>query len=121
MKIDYTAKARYWSAIMYPENMIDTWQQDIAQLLEFPFAYCIHDKDLNGERKTHVHIILALPNTTTFKAVVSLFVRLQKDGCCAFPSQQHLTAQKVQYQSYYHKCAQIHHNDILGVNLRYHV
>lgn len=85
MKIDYTAKARYWSAIMYPENMIDSWKDDISQLLEFPYAYCIHDKDLNGERKTHVHIILALPNTTTFKAVVSLFVRLQKDGFCAFP------------------------------------
>ena len=39
-------KNRYWSGIAYPENMIDTWQDDIGDIVQLPYAYCIHDKDL---------------------------------------------------------------------------
>lgn len=73
------SKARYWVAIMYPESMIDSWKEDIGELLEFPYAYCIHDKDVdkNGEvRKTHVHIMIAMNNTTTFMSAFKLFQRL---------------------------------------------
>ena len=37
-------KARYWVAIMYPENMLDNWEDEISGKVQVPFAYCIHDK-----------------------------------------------------------------------------
>ena len=55
-------KARFWLHIAYPENMIDNWEEKAADLLEVPFAYCIHpgDKSVADEdRKTHVHFITA--------------------------------------------------------------
>lgn len=61
-------KARFWLHVLYPENMRHGWQEDIADLIEVPFAYCIHDKDKSGhisdefpdgDRKTHVHLITA--------------------------------------------------------------
>lgn len=76
-----TTKARYWVGVGYPENMIDTWKEDIGDLVQLPFAYCVHDKDVNGDgedRKTHVHLILAFPNTTTYKNALSVFQRLGK-------------------------------------------
>lgn len=72
-----TTKARYWVSVGYPENMIDKWQDNIGDLLELPFAYCIHDKDKLSDhaedRKVHVHIIIVFPNTTTYKHALSVF------------------------------------------------
>lgn len=68
-------KAKYWTAILYPESMSSDWRDTISDVLQIPFAYCIHDKDKdghNGDRKTHVHIVLAFPNTTTYNHVLSL-------------------------------------------------
>lgn len=89
-------KARYWVGICYPENMLDDWQDNIGDILEYPYCYCIHDKDHLGtykakrskddqrQRKIHVHIFIAFPNTTTKKHVEELFNKLSKDGtvCC---------------------------------------
>lgn len=69
-------KARYWTAVLYPENMIEGWEDRAADVLQLPFAYCVHDADHNtdGEdRKTHVHFILAFPNTTTYSNALSVF------------------------------------------------
>lgn len=87
-------KGKYWVAIGYPENMVDNWQSNIGDLLELPYAYCIHDKDMlandldsekeHDERKVHVHIIVAFPNTTTYKHALRTFQRLNKSGCNAF-------------------------------------
>ena len=69
-------KARYWWAVLYPENMVEGWEANIADTLELPFAYCIHDADHNidGEdRKTHLHLIVAHPNTTTYNHALSVF------------------------------------------------
>lgn len=89
-------KARYWVGVCYPENMVDGWQDDIGDILEYPYAYCIHDKDHLAEfkpgktarkdvqerdRKVHVHIIVAFPNTTTYNNALNLFQKLSKDGC----------------------------------------
>lgn len=75
-----TTKARYWVGVCYPENMVPEWERDIGDLLELPFAYCIHDKDKlsdnEEDRKTHVHIIIAFPNTTTYKTALRVFQRL---------------------------------------------
>ena len=80
-------KNRYWSAVAYPENMIDTWRDDIGDILQLPYAYCIHDKDLLSDgdesRKVHVHIILAFNNTTTKKRALEIINQLSKVGeCC---------------------------------------
>lgn len=78
-------KNRTWQAILYPENMIDGWQQRIDDLVQLPFAYCLHDKglqmeDLEEERKVHLHLILVWPNTTTFKNAKTVFGYLSAPG-----------------------------------------
>ena len=82
-KLDNIDKARYWCAILYPESMIPNWQEKIEELLEIPFAYCVHDKDFDeaeDERKLHAHIILAFKNTTTKKHATNLLSRLALEG-----------------------------------------
>lgn len=83
-------KARYWVAIMYPENMIDDWKDEIATRLQVPFAYCVHDKDLEKDgspRKEHVHILIAYPGgTTTQSNALKVFKTLEKQGQSAIPN-----------------------------------
>lgn len=76
-------KARYWVGILYPENMVDNWQNEIDDLVQVPYAYCVHhgEKDGKGyERKRHVHLILAFSNTTTYSHALSVFNSLSADG-----------------------------------------
>lgn len=76
-------KTRYWWAICYPENMIETWKDDIGDLLQIPYAYCVHDKDkdeVGDNRGVHVHIMIAFPNTTTYKHALSVFELLSKEN-----------------------------------------
>ena len=83
-KVQKNAKARYWNFVLYPESMIENWQDKIEDILEYPFAYAIHDKDVDSEdeiRKTHVHILVAFPNTTTYKHVLEMAQRL---GVCHY-------------------------------------
>ncbi len=89
-------KARYWLAVAYPENMRSDWQDVIGDVLGNPYAYAIHDKDHLAEykakrasdqerqRKVHVHLIIAFPNTTTYNAALTLVNKLSADGkqCC---------------------------------------
>lgn len=80
-------KSRYWAAVCYPENMLPDWEKKIDDLLEFPFAYCVHDLDHDQKsehRKDHVHIMVAWTNTTTKKAAKELIDRLSAPGrnCC---------------------------------------
>ena len=84
-------KARYWVAICYPENMKEDWQECIGDLIEYPYCYCIHDKDHLGtykpkrkkdderQRKVHVHIFIAFPNTTTKRHAEEVFEKLAAD------------------------------------------
>lgn len=79
-KID---KARFWTAVLYQENMRDKWQEDIGDIVQTPYAYCCHtqDKDSKSEhRKDHVHVILAFPNTTTYKHAMNVFGLLSAEG-----------------------------------------
>lgn len=80
-------KARYWVAVGYPENMVDDWENEIDDLLQLPYAYCVHDKDLDksgAPRKEHMHLILAFPNTTTYNHVLKVVNGLSADGKTAF-------------------------------------
>lgn len=95
-EIKSKTKARYWVGVCYPENMVEAWQEEIGDILEYPYAYCIHDKDHLAEykpgkgaskevqerdRKVHVHIIVAFPNTTTYNNALNLFKKLSKENC----------------------------------------
>ena len=80
---EFKARGRYWTFIGYPESMISDWEDKVSELLEYPYAYCIHDKDVlvdTGEvtehRKAHVHFIIAFNNTTTYNHVLKIAKRL---------------------------------------------
>lgn len=69
-------KARYWWAVLYPENMPDNWRDIVGDVVQLPFAYAVHDLDHDSKsehRKDHVHMILAFPNTTTYRHALSIF------------------------------------------------
>lgn len=76
-------KAKYWAAIAYPENMESDWKEKIAQTLQIPFAYCVHDKDLlkdgDEDRKIHVHIMFMFPNVTTMRHALQVVNLLSAD------------------------------------------
>lgn len=77
------AKARYWWAVLYQENMRPDWREAIDDLLQLPYAYCEHtaDKDSRSEhRKDHVHIIVAKSNTTSYKHIMEVFNLLSAPG-----------------------------------------
>lgn len=76
-------KTKYWVGILYPENLIDNWENDIGDLLQLPYAYCIHDMDtdiVGDNRKVHVHLIITFPNTTTYNHAFSVFNKLSAVG-----------------------------------------
>ena len=75
-------KRKYWSVVLYPENMVDDWQDSIGDRLQIPYCYAIHDQDVDSEsneRKVHVHLILAFSNTTTYNNACSVLSSLNKD------------------------------------------
>lgn len=81
-------KVKLWEGVLYPENMMDGWQDEIDDVLQVPFAYAIHDLDHDKKskhRKTHVHCIVVWGGNTTRKAIVNVFNRLSADGkkCCS--------------------------------------
>lgn len=69
-------KARYWWAVLYPENMIDGWEELVGDAVQVPFAYCVHSADTDGKsehRKDHVHLIIVFSNTTTYDHALNVF------------------------------------------------
>lgn len=83
----YINKARYWWAVLYPENMREDWREAIDDLVQVPYAYCVHDLDHDSKsehRKEHVHLILVFPNTTTRKHAMTVFSLLNAEGKKAF-------------------------------------
>ena len=84
MEVGSKEKAKYWVGVLYNENMREDWQTDIGDILQLPYAYCIHDKDKQSDhaedRKVHTHILIAFPNTTTYKNALRTFDRLSAPG-----------------------------------------
>ena len=79
--IDTSVKARYWWAVLYQENMVDGWRDNIEELLQLPYAYCEHVADVDGKgehRKDHVHVIIVFGNTTTYKTAMSVLSGLAR-------------------------------------------
>lgn len=84
--------AKYWEAILYPENMLPHWKEIIDDVIQVPFAYCVHDKDPHidkstGEtiKKIHVHLFIAYNNVTTLNQILKLCNKLSLPGkkCCS--------------------------------------
>lgn len=77
-------KSRYWVGVLYNENIVENWETEIGDILQLPFCYCIHDKDLlfdgREERKIHTHLIIAFNNTTTYNHAFNIFSKLSADG-----------------------------------------
>lgn len=75
-------KARYWTGVLYTENMIEDWEMEIGDIVQIPYAYCVHnDIDEVGEhRKEHVHLILVFSNTTTYNHAFKVFDKLSAAG-----------------------------------------
>lgn len=81
--IDLSSKGRYWTIILYPENMIDNWKIEMPRILQFPICYIVHDKDLRKEkqeeRKIHMHLMICASNTTTANSILNLIKKLSRD------------------------------------------
>ena len=66
-----------------PRKYEEDWKEVIGDTLQYPYAYCQHsqDKDSKSEhRKDHVHLIVAFPNTTTYKHVLNVMDLLSAEG-----------------------------------------
>lgn len=99
-------KARYWTAVLYPENMLDDWEEEVGDLVELPYAYCIHDADSTSkkqeERKVHVHMILVFSNTTTQNHAFNVFNQLAKPGLKALSACQPVISIRGKYDYLIH-------------------
>lgn len=100
-----TTKARYWVGVGYPENLRPDWKDVIGEVTQLPYAYCVHDKDVDGaedDRKEHVHILLAFPNTTTYKAALGVLQELSAPGKKAFNTVQKVNNVRFMYNYLIH-------------------
>lgn len=78
-----TTKSRNWVAVCWIENMVENWQDKLDLTIQYPYVYCIHDKDIDlvGQpRKPHVHIMISFSNTTTYNHALSVYNKLSKNG-----------------------------------------
>lgn len=76
-------KARMWVGVLYPENMVEDWENKIGDVVQLPYAYALHTKDIDTKsehRKDHIHLILVFPNTTTYNHALSVFSLLNAPG-----------------------------------------
>ena len=72
-------KSRYWTIILYPENLIENWEDKLFEI-GLPMCYCLHNKTKVGDedRKDHIHLIVACQNTTTYNHIMNMFKCLNK-------------------------------------------
>lgn len=98
-------KARYWVGVCWVDSMVDTWQLQLGDLVQLPFAYCLHDQDtdtVGDQRKPHIHLILCWGNTTTYKAALKVFNRLSADGMVCCNTIQEVIGMRNQYEYLIH-------------------
>lgn len=98
-------KARFWTGVLYPENMRADWQYDIGDIVQVPFAYCCHTQDRDSQsehRKDHVHLILAFPNTTTYNHAMKVFSLLSAEGKTALNTVQAIVSIRNMYDYLIH-------------------
>ncbi|MBC9710079.1 MAG: hypothetical protein H9W80_12775 [Enterococcus sp.] len=77
------SNGRYFWAVLWTENLVDGWEDMLDDLLQLPYCYCVHDKDKDKEgqpRKKHIHMIIAFPNSTTYKHALDVFKSLGENA-----------------------------------------
>lgn len=75
--IDKKTKARYWTAIIYPESMPDDWR-DILDMQGTVYCCSLHNCDSKTDgtlKKEHWHVIFKFDGPTSY-AVVETIVQL---------------------------------------------
>ncbi len=45
-------KARFWTGVLYPENMREDWEITIGDVVQYPYAYCKHTRDKDSKSDT---------------------------------------------------------------------
>lgn len=72
-------KSKYWTIVLYPENLIDDWKDKLIEI-GLPMAYCLHNRTKVGteDRKEHIHLIIACSNTTTYNHIMNMFSCINK-------------------------------------------
>lgn len=80
-KYDKNDKYRMWMFVLYPESMVNDWQERLYDL-QVPICYIIHDKDNylldpdEKERKIHVHLWVVWNNTVWYGAILKILNKL---------------------------------------------
>lgn len=83
-----TSKSRHWVAVIWFDHLRPDWKEQLDALIQNPYCYCIHDRDHDQEgapRKLHMHLMIAFPNTTTYKHALSIFQSFSDSSgekCC---------------------------------------
>lgn len=65
-------KSRYWSFIVYPESVIENWEEELIQMGCCFAVSPLHDKDINAtgeEKKAHYHVLIQFDGPTTYNNV----------------------------------------------------
>ncbi len=65
-------KSRYWSFIVYPESVLNDWEEVLCKLGCVFAVSPLHDRDINanGEvKKPHYHVLVQFDGPTTYKNV----------------------------------------------------
>ena len=99
------SKAKFWAGVVYPENMVEGWQEKIGDILQLPYCYILHDKDKDTKsehRKNHVHLMLAFPNTTTQKHALNVMNMLSEEGKTACSTAQAVIGVRNMYDYFIH-------------------
>lgn len=73
-----TARFRYWTALLYTENLSNSWKSDIAKVLTCPYCYCVHQPEAE-DLKEHVHLMLMFNGPVTEKSVKGMLSALDAD------------------------------------------
>lgn len=108
MEVKNSTKHKYWIGVLYLENMRDDWRDVIDDVLQLPYAYCVHNCDVDSmseHRKDHVHLIVAFPNTTTYNHAFNIMSELSKRN--------HRALNKIEYCKSIRRCYEylIHNTD----------
>lgn len=78
MRKNRTPRYRNWVAVLYTENLKDTWKSEISGVLPCPFAYCVHQPE-EENLKEHVHVMMIFNGPVSDKTVKSVLALLDKD------------------------------------------
>lgn len=78
MRKTRTPRYRNWVAVLYTENLKDSWKSSISDVLPCAFAYCVHQPE-EENLKEHVHVMMIFNGPVSEVSVKSTVALLDKD------------------------------------------